>query len=207
MAVYQHDVLIIGAGLAGLRAGLAAQAAGADVAIITKVHPVRSHSNAAQGGINAAVEEGDTWEDHAFDTVKGSDYLGDQDGIEVLCSEAGAEVLALERMGVIFHRDETGYLGSRAFGGQQRARTYFVGDITGQAMLHVLYEQLVKQGLRVYEEWFVLDLIVEEGACVGCVAMEIRTGQISVIGAKAVIMATGGAGRVYEPSTNALICT
>ncbi len=164
MAVYQHDVLIIGAGLAGMRAGLAAQAAGADVAIITKVHPVRSHSNAAQGGINAAVDEDDTWEDHAFDTVKGSDYLGDQDAIEVLCSEAGAEVLALERMGVIFHRDETGHLGSRAFGGQQRARTYFVGDITGQALLHVLYEQLIKHGLRVYEEWFVMDLIVEDGA-------------------------------------------
>jgi succinate dehydrogenase / fumarate reductase flavoprotein subunit len=207
MAVYQHDVLIIGAGLAGMRAGLAAQDAGADVAIITKVHPVRSHSNAAQGGINAAVDESDSWQDHAFDTVKGSDYLGDQDAIEVLCSEAGGEVIAMERMGVIFHRDETGRLGSRAFGGQQRARTYFVGDITGQALLHVMYEQLIKQGLRIYEEWFVIDLIVEDGACVGCVAMDIRTGEISVIGAKAVIMATGGAGRVYEPSTNALICT
>jgi succinate dehydrogenase / fumarate reductase flavoprotein subunit len=207
MAVFQHDVLIIGAGLAGMRAGLAAQAAGADVAIISKVHPVRSHSNAAQGGINAAVDESDSWEDHAFDTVKGSDYLGDQDAIEVLCSEAGAEVIALERMGVIFHRDETGHLGSRAFGGQQRARTYFVGDITGQAMLHVLYEQLIKDGLRVYEEWFVTDLIVEDGVCKGAVVMEIRTGQLHVIGAKAVIMCTGGAGRVYEPSTNALICT
>jgi succinate dehydrogenase / fumarate reductase flavoprotein subunit len=207
MAVYQHDVLIIGAGLAGMRAGLAAQEAGADVAIISKVHPVRSHSNAAQGGINAAVDESDSWEDHAYDTVKGSDYLGDQDAIEVLCSEAGSEVLALERMGVIFHRGADGRLGSRAFGGQQRARTYFVGDITGQALLHVLYEQLIKHGLRVYEEWFVTDLIVEEGACKGCVAMDIRTGQLHVIGAKAVIMCTGGAGRVYEPSTNALICT
>ena len=207
MAVFQHDVLIIGAGLAGMRAGIAAQQHGADVAIISKVHPVRSHSNAAQGGINAAVDESDSWEEHAFDTVKGSDYLGDQDAIEVLCSEAGGEVINLERMGVIFHRDETGHLGSRAFGGQQRARTYFVGDITGQAMLHVMYEQLIKYGLRVYEEWFVMDLIVEDGICKGCVAMDIRTGQIHVIGAKAVIMATGGAGRVYEPSTNALICT
>ena len=207
MAVYQHDVLIIGAGLAGMRAGLAAQEAGADVAIISKVHPVRSHSNAAQGGINAAVDPSDSWEDHAYDTVKGSDYLGDQDAIEVLCSEAGGEVITMEHMGVIFHRDETGHLGSRAFGGQQRARTYFVGDITGQALLHVLYEQLVKQGLRIYEEWFVLDLILEDGMCKGCVAMDIRTGQLSVIGAKAVIICTGGAGRVYEPSTNALICT
>ena len=207
MAVYQHDVLIIGAGLAGMRAGLAAQAAGADVAIVSKVHPVRSHSNAAQGGINAAVDPSDSWQDHAFDTVKGSDYLGDQDAIEVLCSEAGDEVIALEHMGVIFHRDETGHLGSRRFGGQQQARTYFVGDITGQAMLHVMYEQLIKHGLRIYEEWFVLDLVMEDRMCTGCVTMDIRTGAVHVIGAKAVILATGGAGRVYEPSTNALICT
>jgi len=207
MAVFQHDVLIIGAGLAGMRAGLAAQAEGVDVAIISKVHPVRSHSNAAQGGINAAVDVDDTWEDHAYDTVKGSDYLGDQDAIEVLCSEAGGEVITMEHMGVIFHRDETGHLGSRAFGGQQRARTYFVGDITGQALLHVMYEQLIKHGLRIYEEWFVLDLIVEDGMSKGAVAMDIRTGQVHVIAAKTVIVATGGAGRVYEPSTNALICT
>ncbi len=207
MAVFQHDVLIIGAGLAGMRAGLAAQAEGVDVAIISKVHPVRSHSNAAQGGINAAVDEGDSWEEHAFDTVKGSDFLGDQDAIEILCSEAGAEVLALERMGVIFYRDETGHLGSRAFGGQQKARTYFVGDITGQALLHVMYEQLIKDGLRIYEEWFVTDLIIEDSMCKGCVAIEIRTGEVHVIAAKSTIIATGGAGRVYEPSTNALICT
>ncbi len=207
MAVYQHDVLIIGAGLAGMRAGIAAQAEGADVAIISKVHPVRSHSNAAQGGINAALGEDDSWEEHAFDTIKGSDYLGDQDAIEILCREAGAELIALERMGVIFHRDDDGRLGSRAFGGASKARTYFVGDITGQALLHVLYEQLIKHGLRVYEEWFVTDLIIEDGVCKGAVAMEMRSGQLSVIGAKAVILATGGNGRVYEPSTNALICT
>src|SRR5439155_22693201 len=190
-----------------MRAALAAQACGVDVAIVSKVHPVRSHSNAAQGGINAALDDDDPWEDHAFDTVKGGDYLGDQDAIEILSREAGAEIVALERMGVIFHRDESGRLGARQLGGQQRARTYYVGDITGQALLHVLYEQLIKHGLRVYEEWFVTDLIIEDGVCKGCVAMEIRTGQLSVIGAKAVIMATGGSGRVYEPSTNALICT
>jgi len=190
-----------------MRAAIAAQQEGADVAIISKVHPVRSHSNAAQGGINAALGEDDSWEEHAFDTVKGSDYLGDQDAIEVLCREAGAELINLERMGVIFHRDDNGRLGSRAFGGASKARTYFVGDITGQAILHVLYEQLIKHGLRVYEEWFVTDLVIEDGVCKGAVAMEIRTGELSVIGAKAVIMATGGNGRVYEPSTNALICT
>src|SRR3954469_18099491 len=137
VAVFEHDVLIIGAGLAGMRAAIAAQSEGADVAIISKVHPVSRHSNAAQGGINAAIGEDDSWEDHAYDTVKGSDYLADQDAVEVLCSEAGAEVIALERMGVVFHRDETGHLGTRAFGGQTRQRTYFVGDITGQALLHV----------------------------------------------------------------------
>jgi succinate dehydrogenase / fumarate reductase flavoprotein subunit len=207
VAVYQHDVLIIGAGLAGMRAALAAQAEGADVAMISKVHPVRSHSNAAQGGINAALGEDDSWEEHAFDTIKGSDYLGDQDAIEVLCSEAGAELITLERMGVIFHREESGRLGSRSFGGASKARTYFVGDITGQAILHVLYEQLIKHGMRIYEEWFVTDLIVEDGVCKGAVAIEILTGNVSVIGAKATIIATGGLGRVYEPSTNALICT
>ncbi|HXH22903.1 MAG TPA: FAD-binding protein [Dehalococcoidia bacterium] len=207
MAVYQHDVLIIGAGLAGMRAAIAAQLEGADVAIISKVHPVRSHSNAAQGGINAALGEDDSWEEHAFDTVKGSDYLGDQDAIEVLCREAGPALIELERMGVIFHREESGRLGSRSFGGASKARTYFVGDITGQAILHVLYEQLIKHGLRVYEEWFVTDLIVEDAVCKGAVAMEIRTGNVHVIAAKSTIIATGGLGRMYEPSTNALICT
>ena len=148
--MFEHDVLVIGAGLAGLRAALAADDAGADVAVITKVHPVRSHSNAAQGGINAALtDRGDTWEEHAFETVKGSDYLGDQDAIEVLCSEAGRAIIEQEHFGVIFSRDENGRLGTRNFGGQQRARTFFVADFTGQAMLHVMYEQLVKSGTRV----------------------------------------------------------
>ena len=206
MAIYQHDVLIIGAGLAGMRAGLAAQYAGADVAIISKVHPVRSHSNAAQGGINAAVDADDYLGRPRLRHREGQRLPGDQDAIEVLCSEAGAEVLALERMGVIFHRDESGHLGSRAFGGQQRARTYFVGDITGQAILHVLYEQLMKNGLRIYEEWFVLDLIMKT-ACAKAPSRWTSAPARSNDRAKAVIVATGGAGRVYEPSTNALICT
>ena len=127
-----HDVLVIGAGLAGLRAALAASDKGADVAVATKVHPVRSHSNAAQGGINAALtHRGDNWEEHAFETVKGSDYLGDQDAIEVMCQEAGQAIIEQEHMGVIFNRDETGHLGTRNFGGQQRARTFFVADFHG----------------------------------------------------------------------------
>ena len=206
--MYSHDVLIIGAGLAGMRAALSAAENGADVAVVSKVHPVRSHSNAAQGGINAALEHaGDDWRDHAYDTVKGSDYLGDQDAIEIMCREAGSEVIQMEHYGVTFSRDEEGRLGTRAFGGQGKARTFFVADFTGQALLHVLYEQIMRAGVRVYEEWFVLDLIVEDGQCAGAVVMEIRSGEVHVIRSKAVIMAAGGLGRVFEPSTNALICT
>ena len=204
----EHDVLVVGAGLAGMRAALAAYQSGADVAIVSKVHPVRSHSNAAQGGINAALtDRGDSWEDHAYDTIKGSDFLGDQDAIEYMCTEAGSELIDLEHMGVIFNRDDEGRLGTRAFGGQQRARTFFVADFTGQAILHVLYEQLMKSEIKVYEEWFVLSLIVEDGQCCGVVSMEIATGRVYVIRAKSVILCTGGLGRLFEPSTNALIVT
>ena len=206
--MYEHDVLVIGAGLAGMRAAYTASQNGVDVAVVTKVYPVRSHSNAAQGGINAALgDRGDNWEDHAYDTVKGSDYLGDQDAIEIMCREAGDEVISMENMGVIFNRDDEGRLGVRSFGGQRQARTFFVADFTGQALLHVLHEQILRLGVRVYEEWFVLSLIMEEGACAGAVVMEMKTGDIHVIRAKAVIIAAGGLGRVFEPSTNALICT
>ena len=139
-----HDVLIIGAGLAGQRAALAAADAGATVAIMSKVHPVRSHSVAAAGGINAAINPADDWRSHAYDTVKGSDFLGDQDAIEVMCREAPDEVLHLEHIGVTFHRNESGELDLRAFGGASMKRTAYVADITGQAILHVLYEQLMK---------------------------------------------------------------
>ena len=206
--MFDHDVLIVGAGLAGMRAALAAVEAGADVAVVTKVHPVRSHSNAAQGGINAALtDRGDDWREHAFDTIKGSDYLGDQDAISVMCREAGDEVISMEHMGVIFNRDDEGRLGTRAFGGQRQARTFFVSDFTGQALLHVLYEQVMKAGVRIYEEWFLLSIIVEDGECAGAVIMEIRSGEIHVVRSKTVIIASGGLGRVFEPSTNALICT
>ena len=204
----EHDVLVIGAGLAGMRAAIAARANGANTAIISKVHPVRSHSNAAQGGINAALtDRGDDWEDHAYDTIKGSDFLGDQDAIEVMCRSAGKSLIDLEHMGVTFNRDEEGRLGTRAFGGQRRARTFFVGDFTGQALLHVMFEQLIKSGVRRYEEWFVTSLIMEDGQVAGVVALEIRTGQLHAIRAKTVIFCTGGCGRIFEPSTNALIVT
>jgi succinate dehydrogenase / fumarate reductase, flavoprotein subunit len=205
----QHDVLIIGAGLAGQRAALAAAEGGASVGIMSKVHPVRSHSNAAQGGINAALNPGDSWESHAFDTVKGSDYLGDQDAIEVMCREAPNEILDLEHLGVTFHRNEEGRLGTRAFGGASAARTYYVADITGQAILHVLYEQLMKhKEVDRYEEWFVTALMRDEGGRIsGAVARNIRDGSMELFVAKSVILATGGNGQIYNPTTNALICT
>src|SRR4051812_2143667 len=204
-----HDVLVIGAGLAGQRAALAAAEHGASVGIISKVHPVRSHSNAAQGGINAALRAEDSWESHAFDTIKGSDYLGDQDAIEIMCQEAPGELLDLEHLGVTFHRDEDGRLGTRAFGGASAARTYYVADITGQAILHVLYEQLMKHSeVHRYEEWFTTALVQDDdGRSTGAITRNIRDGSMELFSAKAVILASGGNGQIYNPTTNALICT
>jgi succinate dehydrogenase / fumarate reductase flavoprotein subunit len=180
------------------------------VAIISKVHPVRSHSVAAAGGINAALNPEDSWESHAFDTVKGSDYLGDQDAIEVMTREAPNEILWLEHAGVTFHRNEHGNLGTRAFGGASAARTYYVADITGHAILHVLYEQLMKhtEVLDRFEEWFTTDLLQDdEGRCVGAICRNLRDGHLEVFNAKAVILATGGCGQAYKPTTNGLIVT
>jgi len=208
--VPSHDVLIIGAGLAGQRAALAAAQQGASVAIVSKVHPVRSHSVAAAGGINAALNPEDSWESHAFDTVKGSDYLGDQDAIEIMTREAPDEILWLEHAGVTFHRNETGHLGTRAFGGASQARTYYVADITGHAILHVLYEQLMKHHETVdrYEEWFTTALLQnDEGHCVGAICRNLRDGRFEIFDAKATILASGGAGQLYKPTTNGLIVT
>ncbi len=205
-----HEVLIIGAGLAGQRAALAAAQSGATVGIVSKVHPVRSHSVAAAGGINAALNPEDTWESHAFDTVKGSDYLGDQDAIEIMCREAPDEILWLEHAGVTFHRNENGNLGTRAFGGASAARTYYVADITGHAILHVLYEQLMKYSTQIdrYEEWFTTDLLQnDDGRCVGAICRDLRDGTLEIFNAKTVILASGGAGQAYKPTTNGLIVT
>ncbi len=201
-----HDILIIGGGLAGMRAAIETGPE-IDVALISKVHPLRSHSVAAQGGINAAISPQDSWESHAFDTVKGSDYLGDQDAIEVMCREGPQDILALERMGAIFSRDADGHIAQRPFGAASFPRTCYAADRTGHALLHVMYEQLLKRRAQTYEEWYVTSLVIEDGACRGCVAMNIFTGELDVIAANAVILATGGYGRVFALSTNALINT
>jgi len=205
-AVKLHDVLIIGAGLAGMRAAVATPP-DLDVAVISKVHPVRSHSVAAQGGINAALGENDSWEAHAFDTSKGGLYLGDQDAIEAMCREAPDDILGLERLGVIFSRDEQGRIAQRPFGGAGFPRTCYAADRTGHAILHAMYEQLLKRRIAVYEEWYVTALILEGGACRGVVAWDLIHGGLHAIGAKAVILATGGSGRVFLTSTNAVINT
>ncbi len=189
---------------------MAAAQTGATVAILSKVHPVRSHSVAAAGGINAAINPIDDWRSHAYDTIKGSDFLGDQDAIEIMCREAPAEVMWLEHAGVTFYRNEKGEIDLRAFGGASINRTAYVADITGQVMLHVLYEQLMKfhEVIDRYEEWFVSSLILsDEGHCIGAVAREILSGRMETFTAKSVILASGGAGQCFQPTTNALICT
>ncbi|MCG3777441.1 MAG: Fumarate reductase flavoprotein subunit [Nitrospira sp.] len=202
----QHDILIVGAGLAGMRAAVAAPP-DLDVAVLSKVHPVRSHSVAAQGGINAALGADDSWEAHAFDTTKGGLYLGDQDAIEAMCHEAPDAIHELERLGVIFSRNDQGGIAQRPFGGAGFPRTCYAADRTGHAILHAMYEQLLKRRITVYEEWYVTSLIVEEGACRGVVAWDLIHGGLQTIRAKAVILATGGSGRVFLTSTNSVINT
>lgn len=212
MPLHAHDIVIIGGGLAGLRAAIAAHDAGRDVAILSKVHPLRSHSVAAQGGINAALGnapggEHDRWQDHAFDTVKGSDYLADQDAVEILCSEAPAAVFELEHMGTVFSRLEDGRIAQRPFGGAGFPRTCYAADRTGHNLLHTLYQQLAARGVRVYEEFFVTSLATDDGRCTGCVALDIATGELHGFAAGAILLATGGYGRLYARSTNAVINT
>src|SRR6202453_2255782 len=205
-----HDVLIISAGLAGQRAALAAAENGASVAIMSKVPPVRPPWVAAAGGINAAISVDDDWHSHAYDTVKGSDFLGDQDAIEIMCSQAPAEVMHLEHMGVTFHRNDKGEMDLRAFGGASMKRTAYVADITGQALLHVLYEQLMKhhETFAPHEEWFPTSLRLDEaGSCCGVIAREVRSGKMEAFTAKNVILACGGAGQAYKPTTHGLIVT
>jgi succinate dehydrogenase / fumarate reductase flavoprotein subunit len=205
----QHDVLIVGAGCAGMRAAIEAHDAGADVALISKIHPVRSHSGAAEGGINAALGNAseDSPEKHAYDTVKGSDYLGDQDAIEALCEEAPGDVYELEHWGAVFSRTEDGRIAQRPFGAAGEPRTAYAADITGHVLVHVLYEQVMKRDLQVYEELFAWQLVENEGRCQGVICWDLVNGGLQTIGAKTVILATGGAGRLYSGTTNAYACT
>jgi succinate dehydrogenase / fumarate reductase flavoprotein subunit len=201
-----HDVVVVGAGLAGMRAAIAAHEAGVDVALVTKVHPVRSHSGAAQGGINAALgnQTEDHPDNHTFDTVKGADYIGDQDAIEILCQSAPGQIIQLEHWGAVFSRHETtGKIAQRPFGGAGFPRTCFAADLTGLVILHTLYTVCVKYEIPTYEEWFVTELVKDShGGCCGVVAYDMVHGTIETVAAKAVVLATGGAGRVYRPSTN-----
>jgi succinate dehydrogenase / fumarate reductase flavoprotein subunit len=203
----RHDVVVVGAGLGGLRAAIEAKEKGADVAVLSKLHPVRSHSDQAQGGINAALGENDNWEKHAFDTVKGSDYLADQDAVEVMCRDAPRAIIELEHWGSLFSRTQSGGLAQRPFGGAGFPRTCFAADKTGHVLQTTIYEQARKSGIRFYDEWFATSLIIEGGACEGLTALEILTGELHGVHSKALILATGGAGQIYGKTTNSLSTT
>jgi succinate dehydrogenase / fumarate reductase, flavoprotein subunit len=207
--VIKHDVVVIGGGLAGMRAAVEAAERGADVAIVSKMHPVRSHSGAAQGGINAALgnREEDTPENHAFDTAKGSDYLGDQDAIEAMCEDAPRQIIWLEHRGCIFSRLPDGRIAQRPFGGAGAPRTCYSADVTGLVILHTLWEQLERFNVKVYEEYFCTALCIEDGVGTGVVAYNMRNGELELINAKATIFATGGAGRMYMKTTNGYAST
>jgi len=202
-----HDVIIVGGGLAGSRAALeiVRQNPGLNVGLVAKTHPIRSHSVAAQGGIAAVLKNADptdTWESHAFDTVKGSDYLADQDAVAILTQEAPDVVYDLEHMGVLFSRFPDGRIAQRAFGGHSHNRTCYAADKTGHAILHELICNLLAKGVTIYEEWYVTRLILEDGQVKGVVMYHILDGQLIVIRAKAVMFATGGYGRVYNTTSN-----
>ncbi len=211
------DTIVIGAGGAGMRAALQISQSGLSCALLSKVFPTRSHTVSAQGGITVALGNSheDNWQWHMFDTVKGSDYIGDQDAIEYMCEVGPAAVLELENMGLPFSRLDNGRIYQRPFGGQSRnfggeqaARTAAAADRTGHALLHTLYQQNVKNKTTVFSEWYALDLVKNEaGEVVGCTAIDVETGDIVYFKAKATVLATGGAGRIYQSTTNAHINT
>src|SRR3954467_1334172 len=192
-----------------MRAAIEAQDAGADVAIVSKLHPTRSHSGAAEGGINASLGNAgpDSAETHAFDTVKGSDFLADQDAVEIFTREAPDDIYQLEHWGAVFSRAEDGRLAQRPFGAAGSPRTVYAADITGHVLIQVLYEQLVKREITVYEEYFAWQLVIDNDRCQGVIAWDLLHGGLKAIGAKTVVLATGGIGRIYRVTTNAYACT
>lgn len=215
--IQKYDAVIIGGGGAGLRAALQLAESGVKVAVVSKVFPTRSHTVAAQGGIAAALGNvaEDKWLWHMYDTIKGSDFLGDQDAIEYMCKNAAKAIIELEHFGMPFDRLESGKIYQRPFGGMTQnfgekpiSRTCAVADRTGHAMLHTLYQRNIKANTQFLIEWFALDLIRDaDGDVLGVIALEIETGEIHIIQAKTTLLATGGAGRIFKASTNAFICT
>ena len=212
---HQYDVIIVGAGLAGLRAAVEI-GKDAQVAVLTKVFATRSHSGAAQGGIGAALgnEEEDHWEWHMFDTVKGSDYLGDQDAIEILTRDAPRAIYELENLGVPFNRTAEGKIAQRAFGGHTRKygeapvkRACYAATRTGRVILDTLWEQSLQRDIKFFDEFQMLSLIVHKEQCCGVVAYELATGKLHIFDSKAVLLATGGAGKIYKTSSNAFAST
>ncbi len=201
--IHKYDVVIVGAGLAGTAAAREAAHAGLSVCVLTKLHPLRSHSGAAQGGINAALSEEDSVELHEFDTVKGSDYLGDQDAIKLMCEKAPETIRWAEKMGAVFSRNEEGKIGQRPFGGQSKPRACYAKDRTGLTLLQTIYEQAHRDGVDFKDEYYVADLIYEDGKVNGVVAYNLVDTKPMIFNARAVMFATGGYGRAFKVNSNA----
>ncbi len=201
--IYQYDAVIVGAGLAGLAAARELTAAGKKTAVITKLHPLRSHSGAAQGGINAAIGPEDSIELHEFDTVKGGDYLADQDCVELMCNKAPETIRWAERMGAVFSRDEKGDIAIRPFGGQSKPRACYAKDRTGLTLLQTIYEQADRAGIEVFDEWYASDIIYKDDKVSGVAAYDIKDSKPAIFNAKVVMFATGGYGRAFKINSNA----
>ncbi len=201
--IHKYDVVIVGAGLAGCAAAREAAHAGLSVCVLTKLHPLRSHSGAAQGGINAALSEEDSVELHEFDTVKGSDYLGDQDAIHLMCSQAPETIRWAERMGAAFSRNSEGKIGQRPFGGQSSPRACYAKDRTGLTLLQTIYEQAHRDGVTFMDEYYVSDILYEDGKVNGVFAYNLVDSKPMICNARAVMFATGGYGRAFKINSNA----
>jgi len=201
--IYTYDAIVVGAGLAGCAAARELQQAGKKVAVITKLHPLRSHSGAAQGGINAAFSDEDSVELHEFDTVKGSDYLADQDAVEFMCSNAPETIRWVEKMGAAFSRTPDGKIAQRPFGGQSSPRACYAKDRTGLTLLQTIYEQAARIGVKFWDEWYAADIIYKDGKVSGVIAFNIRDMQMAIFNAKSVMFATGGYARTYKINSNA----